>query len=124
MMEITKRFGFDSAHTLIRKIDSDSSRRVHGHSYIAEIALVGSIDPASGMVIDLGDLERKLAYVRYGLDHRMLDDVEGLGPATLENLAVWIWGCLKGEVPSLSRVTVLRESAGESATYRGASACI
>jgi len=119
MIEVTKRFGFDSAHTLDRQIDTESSRRIHGHSYVAEVALVGEIDPATGMVMDLGQLELMLAEVRDGLDHRLLDDVEGLGPATLENLAVWIWRQIKGRIPTLSRVTVLRDSAGESCTFRG-----
>lgn len=119
MIEVTKRFGFDSAHTLDRQIDTESSRRIHGHSYVAEIGLLGEVDPATGMVMDLGQLERMLVDVRDALDHRLLDDVEGLGPATLENLAIWIWHRISGTVPALSRVTVLRDSAGESCTYRG-----
>jgi len=120
MIEVTERFGFDAAHTLQRHVDAEGSRRIHGHSYQAEVAIEGEIDPTSGMVVDLGILARTLEGVRDGLDHRFLDEVEGLGPATLENLAMWIWAKLQdASIGGLTRVTVLRESAGETCTYRG-----
>jgi 6-pyruvoyltetrahydropterin/6-carboxytetrahydropterin synthase len=37
---------------------------------------------------------------------------------TLENIAAWIYRELAGELPGLARVTVRRDSSGESATYR------
>jgi len=43
------------------------------------------------MVLDLELFERALADAHDGLDHRFLDDVSNLGPATLENLSAWIW---------------------------------
>ena len=121
MIEVTKRFGFDAAHTLQRHVDAEGSRRIHGHSYQAEVAIEGEIDPTSGMVVDLGILARTLEGVRDGLDHRLLDEVEGLGPATLENLAMWIWAKLQdASIGGLTRVTGLRESAGEIETLSGA----
>ncbi len=120
MWELTKSFRFDAAHTLDRSIDSDSSRRVHGHSYRAEVTLRGEPDPGTGMVIDFGLLERALAEARDGLDHRLLDDVAGLGSATMENLAAWIWRRLAPTTAGLVKVTVFRDSQGESVAYRGA----
>jgi len=38
-----------------------------------------------------GSFERALGDAREVLDHRMLNDVENLGPPTLENLSAWIW---------------------------------
>ncbi len=118
-MEVTKGFAFDAAHTLRRDIDAEPSRRVHGHSYRAEVTLRGRPDPATGMIIDMGRLERTLAGVRDGLDHRFLDDVEDLGPGTIENLAVWIWNRLQGVCDGLARVVVYRDSAQESCSYWG-----
>ena len=116
MMELTKQFRFEAAHTLERAIETDASRRIHGHSYQAEVAIRGVADPATGMVMDLGALDVLLADLRHDLDHRFLDDVAGLGPATLENLACWIWDRLQPSCPGLSRVTVGRPSSGESAS--------
>lgn len=119
MFELTKEFRFEAAHTLDRAIDTEPSRRIHGHSYRAEVAVRGRPDPATGMVIDLGLFERALAQARDGLDHRFLDELPDLGPATLENLSVWVWRQLQPCCPGLARVTIHRDSRGESCTYLG-----
>src|SRR5215471_15172669 len=91
MHELSKQFRFEAAHTLHRAIDVEPSRRIHGHSYRAEVTVAGVADPETGMVVDLGLFSRALAEARDGLDHRFLDEVNDLGPATLENLSAWIW---------------------------------
>jgi 6-pyruvoyltetrahydropterin/6-carboxytetrahydropterin synthase len=117
MHELSKSFVFEAAHTLDRRIETESSRRIHGHSYRATIAIRGQPDPASGMLLDLGVLSAELARVHQLLDHRMLDDVEGLGPATLENLARYIHDQLANRVPGLARVTVGRDLTGDACSY-------
>ena len=119
MFELSKQFRFDAAHTLERSIDIEPSRRIHGHSYRAEVTVRGIADPHSGMVVDLGLFERLLAEARDGLDHRLLDEIQDLGPATLENLSVWIWKHLIDRFPQLQKVTVFRDSAGDACTYFG-----
>ncbi|HEX3984550.1 MAG TPA: 6-carboxytetrahydropterin synthase [Acidisoma sp.] len=119
MFELTKQFRFDAAHTLERHIDTEPSRRIHGHSYRATVTVRGRPDPASGMIIDLGLFERALAEARDGLDHRLLDEVPGLGPATLENLSLWIWHQLADRCPGLCKVAVHRDSEGDSCVYFG-----
>lgn len=119
MFELTKQFRFDAAHTLERCIDAEPSRRIHGHSYRATVTVRGMPDPASGMIIDLGLFDRLLAEVRDGLDHRFLDEVADLGPATLENLSLWIWRKLDGRCQGLARVAVHRDSEGENCVYFG-----
>ncbi|MET1027899.1 MAG: 6-carboxytetrahydropterin synthase [Dongiaceae bacterium] len=119
MFELTKQFRFEAAHTLIRQVEAEASRRIHGHSYRAEIAIRGRPDPATGMVLDLGLFERALEEVRHALDHRFLDEINDLGPATLENLSYWIWNRLGAATAGLHRVTVYRDSAGESCSYFG-----
>lgn len=120
MFELTKGFRFEAAHTLAgRVVDAEPSRRIHGHSYRAEVVVRGAPDPATGMIIDLGVFEQALAGVRDGLDHHFLDEVAGLGPATLENLAVWIWHRLEPVCARLARVTVHRDSNAESCTFFG-----
>ena len=119
MFEVSKQFRFESAHTLERAVDTDSSRRIHGHSYRAEVTIRGIADPITGMVLDLGLFARLLAEVRDGLDHRLLDDVPELGPPTMENLSLWIWKKLSNNCPELTKVTVFRDSEGDTCTYYG-----
>lgn len=111
--EVSQRFFFDAAHTLKREIDSGSSARVHGHTYHAEVTVAGAPD-ANGMVIDLGFLRRDLEAVRAALDHQLLDEVQGLGEPTLENLCSFIATRIRLDFPSLSRVRVWRESMGDA----------
>ena len=113
---VSQRFFFDAAHTLKRDIEAEGSRRVHGHTYHAEVWLSGPRDPVSGMVIDLGLLRRRLDTVREQLDHHMLDDVPGLTPPTLENLCLFVANALSDLQPPPSRVRVWREALGDGCT--------
>jgi 6-pyruvoyltetrahydropterin/6-carboxytetrahydropterin synthase len=119
MYELSKEFWFDAAHTLNREIETESSRRIHGHSYRAEVVVRGQPNPSNGMIIDLGLFERALQEARDGLDHRLLDEINDLGPATMENLSAWIWRKLKPLCPSLYRVTVRRDSDRGACSYYG-----
>lgn len=119
MFELSKQFRFDAAHTLNRLIDTESSRRIHGHSYRAEVTVRGCPDPETGMIVDLGLLERTVEDAREALDHRFLDEINDLGPATMENLSRWIWARLSPSVGNLHKVTVYRDSSGEACSYWG-----
>jgi 6-pyruvoyltetrahydropterin/6-carboxytetrahydropterin synthase len=119
MFELSKQFLFDAAHTLERSIDTESSRRIHGHSYRAEVTVRGRPDPITGMIVDLGLLERSMQDARDALDHRFLDEIDDLGPATMENLSRWIWDRLHPVVHNLHRVSVHRDSNGETCSYWG-----
>jgi 6-pyruvoyltetrahydropterin/6-carboxytetrahydropterin synthase len=119
MFELSKQFRFDAAHTLQRSIDTEPSRRIHGHSYRAEVTVRGRPDPVTGMVVDLGLLERTMAEARDALDHRFLDEINDLGPATMENLSRWIWDRLSPEVGNLFKVSIYRDSSGEACSYWG-----
>jgi 6-pyruvoyltetrahydropterin/6-carboxytetrahydropterin synthase len=122
MFEISKQFRFESAHTLRRKsgneADQDASRRIHGHSYRAEVVVRGDADPNTGMVVDFGVLEHTVEQARLGLDHHFLNDLPDLGPATMENLCTWIWRKVS-DCARLTRVTVYRDSTGETCSYFG-----
>jgi 6-pyruvoyltetrahydropterin/6-carboxytetrahydropterin synthase len=119
MYELTKEFRFDAAHTLERDIHADGSRRIHGHSYRAEVTLRGEPDPKSGMIMDTSLLELKLEEARVALDHRFLDEINDLGPGTMENLCAYIWRTLEGQVPALHSVVVARDSTRDRVTYYG-----
>jgi 6-pyruvoyltetrahydropterin/6-carboxytetrahydropterin synthase len=114
--ELSQRFFFEAAHTLLREIESESSRRIHGHTYEAEVTVRGQPDPKTGMVIDLALLRAEIQVVRELLDHQFLDEVEGLGPPTLENLCVFILEKLGPEVKCLCAVSVWRRASGDRCT--------
>lgn len=122
MYELTKQFRFDCAHTLERVVETEGSRRIHGHSYRALVTLRGKPDPVSGMIIDTGLLAMKLAEARDALDHRFLDEINDLGPGTMENLCAYIWRKLEDDIPALFSVTVLRDSTEDQVTYFGEAA--
>jgi 6-pyruvoyltetrahydropterin/6-carboxytetrahydropterin synthase len=119
IVELSLQFRFEAAHTLQRDIDCEPSRRIHGHSYRAEVTLRGPADPQSGMLVDMGHFRSAISDAAHGLDHRLLDEVAGLGPATLENLSTWIWHKVSQTCPNLTRVTVYRDSEGQACSYLG-----
>lgn len=115
---MSQRFFFEAAHTLNRGIWTESSRRIHRHTYEAEVTVAGQPGPTSGMLIDLGYLRSEIARVREMLDHRLLDEVQGLGPATIENLCAFIRKQLVDSVPGLCAVMVWRRVSGDHCVLR------
>ena len=110
---VHQRFFFDAAHTLERAIETESSRRIHGHTYWAEVSVTGPRNPDNGMVIDLGHLRARLEQLRDRLDHHFLDEVPGLGKPTLENLSLFIANALADLQPPPCRIRVWRDSIGD-----------
>lgn len=113
--ELSQRFQFEAAHTLEREIDAVPSKRIHGHTYHAEVTLRGMPDAKTGMLMDLGHFRSVLADVQELLDHHLLNEVEGLGKPTLEGLCAFIAARLHEPLPALSAVKVWRAS-GDSCT--------
>jgi 6-pyruvoyltetrahydropterin/6-carboxytetrahydropterin synthase len=118
MWELTKSFHFEAAHALPGTTLGEASQEIHGHSFRAEVAIRGMPDPATGMLLDLGLLERALGDVRKTLDHKFLNNVEALGAPTLENITRFIWERVQ-HAGIVTRVSVYRDSCQESCTYFG-----
>jgi 6-pyruvoyltetrahydropterin/6-carboxytetrahydropterin synthase len=76
MIELTQEFGFDAAHYLGQGAPENS--RLHGHSFYCEVTLRGEPDPKRGWLRDLGEVKKALDEIRATLDHRLLNEVEGL----------------------------------------------
>lgn len=119
MVEIGYEFGFDAAHRFAAVPRGHKYRGVHGHSFRVEIALRGAPRPPHGFVVDLEKIERACAALRVQLDHKLLNTIKDLNNPSLENLAFWIWTRLSRRFPGLARVTVRRDSLGQSATCFG-----
>ncbi len=117
-MEIFKRFRFEAAHRLPNVPPDHKCFRLHGHSFEVELAVVGPVGDQSGWVIDFADIARAFEPIHKALDHRCLNDVEGLENPTSELLCRWIWARIKPELPLLRAVSV-RETCTAGCTYRG-----
>lgn len=116
MWELTKSFRFEAAHTLGDTTLGSVSEEVHGHSFRAEVALRGTPDPRTGMIVDIGLLEQRLGEIQQMLDHKFLNRIEALGVPTLENLARFIYEQVRHYGP-VARVTVYRDSREEACAY-------
>jgi 6-pyruvoyltetrahydropterin/6-carboxytetrahydropterin synthase len=114
IFELSQRFFFDAAHTLRREIDQGGSLRIHGHTYHAQVFVRGNPDPATGMILDLGLLNQVIERVRCELDHRFLDEITELGPATLESLCAFILRKVRETFPEVTRVRVERKAGGDA----------
>lgn len=99
------RFTFEAAQSLPQLPEGHPCRRMHGHSYRLEVAAP-----------DLKRLEPHLAVLYDTLDHRYLNDIEGLDHATCERISRWVWEWLerRGERPS---VVVIQETPGARCVF-------
>jgi 6-pyruvoyltetrahydropterin/6-carboxytetrahydropterin synthase len=91
-MIVFKEFRFEAAHWLPGVPPQHKCSRMHGHSYLVRVEVSGDVDGTTGMVIDY-DIIRALfdQLVHSQLDHRVLNEIEGLENSTSENLAMWIF---------------------------------
>lgn len=117
-MEIFKVFTIEAAHRLPNVPAQHKCARLHGHSFRIEIHVAGEPGKTSGWIMDFADLKAAFEPLHDRLDHRYLNEVEGLDNPTSENLAAWIWRELKPALPALSRV-VVHETCTSGAVYCG-----
>lgn len=128
MYEISQTFMFDAAHTLKRHVPVDeyeSSQRIHGHTYTVEVTMRGDklvngfISIPTGTkkfpnaCLDLFWIREEIAKVKSLLDHRLLDEVEGLSFPTMECIAQFVAERMN---VSACRVSVSRQT-GDKATF-------
>jgi 6-pyruvoyltetrahydropterin/6-carboxytetrahydropterin synthase len=116
--EIFKEFSFEAAHMLPHVPEGHKCGRLHGHSFRVTLHISGPFEPQSGWLMDFADLSELFAPLHRRLDHRYLNEIEGLDNPTSENIARWIWDALTPALPQLSQV-VVHESCSAGAIYRG-----
>jgi 6-pyruvoyltetrahydropterin/6-carboxytetrahydropterin synthase len=117
-VRIYKEFTIEAAHRLPAAPAHHKCGRLHGHSIRVEIHVSGHINANRGWVIDYGDIKEAFAPILDALDHRYLNDVEGLENPTSENLCRWIWDRLEYTLPGLSQV-VVHETCTTGCIYEG-----
>ena len=132
-IELGRRYRFSASHRLhTSRLSEEENCRVfgkcsnphgHGHNYVVEISVSGEVDPATGMIANLDDLD---AFVERQLledfDHKSLnEDVPAFRDRvpTTENLCMEIFQRLKS-FPSakLERIRV-EETGNNSFEYAG-----
>jgi 6-pyruvoyltetrahydropterin/6-carboxytetrahydropterin synthase len=101
---LTKIYHFSAAHRLhATRYSDEENRRIfgkcnnpkgHGHDYHIEIKVTGNIDPETGMVINLSELDEMIKDIIEELDHTRLDievsHFREFVPSG-ENIAKYIW---------------------------------
>ena len=117
-MEIFKEFVFEAAHRLPNVPEGHKCARLHGHSFRVGIYVAGDDDPNTGWIMDFADLKAAFSPLYERLDHRYLNEIEGLENPTSENIAKWIWENLKPTLPALSKI-VLHETCTSGCVYCG-----
>lgn len=117
-MEIYKEFTFEAAHDLPSAPPGHKCRRLHGHSYRVRVHVVGEIDPERGWVEDFGVISDAIRPVIDILDHRYLNDIDGLANPTSEMIAIFLWERLAPLLSGLSGIRV-NETCTTGCDYRG-----
>lgn len=131
-LHLTRTYHFSAGHRLENGAlsEEDNARvygrcyRQHGHNYLLEVTVDGTVDPLTGMASDLGALDATVERVLLSrVDHYDLSSavlpLEGI-ITTGENLARTFWQWLEGALPlgRLRRVAVV-ETANNVFEYCG-----
>ena len=113
-MRIVKTVHFDAAHFLDDCPGDRPYARMHGHSFTLEAAIEGEPDPETGWIADFADVAAAMDEIRGQLDHRLLNEIEGLERPTLENICRFVADRLGVKFSGLKQVKVSRASNGEA----------
>jgi 6-pyruvoyltetrahydropterin/6-carboxytetrahydropterin synthase len=132
-IELGRRYRFSASHRLYsRQLSEEENGRVfgkcnnpygHGHNYVVEVSVSGDINPATGMIANLADLDAFVErQVLEEFDHKSLhEDVAAFREKvpTTENLCIEIFERLKSfPQAKLERIRV-EETGNNSFEYAG-----
>lgn len=115
---LVRDFRFEAAHSLPNVPEGHKCKRVHGHSYRVAIVIEGEIAAGLGWVMDFAEVDAAVDPVIAELDHRLLNELEGLENPTSELLAVWMWRRLTARLPLMVELSV-SETPDSRCVYRG-----
>jgi 6-pyruvoyltetrahydropterin/6-carboxytetrahydropterin synthase len=84
-LALTRRYRFAASHRLhSARFSEEENRRIygkcanphgHGHNYVVEVTIAGPVDPATGMVANLGELDPFVEReVIEAFDHKYLNE--------------------------------------------------
>lgn len=113
-----REFTFDSAHFLPNVPDGHKCKNLHGHTYRLKVFIEGELDARYGWIMDFAELKKHVNSVLDVVDHKTLNDIEGLHNPTCELLAVWLWMRIKPIIPELKKLE-LNETPFSGVVYSG-----
>jgi len=120
---VWRRYRFQAAHQLPNVPVGHKCGRLHGHGFEVVLYCTMAPDTADGEPgwVDYDALDNAWAQVSDRLQHRCLNDIDGLENPTSEMLAAWLWQRLKGPRPLLSSLIAVSvyETASCGATFDG-----
>ena len=122
MYRITRDNFFESAHFLPNVPEGHKCKNMHGHSYRVTVQLDGVIDEHLGWIIDTAEIDEAFSEVKEMLDHKVLNEVEGLENPTTEVLSRWLWEFFRSRLNNgrICKITVIvGESPRSTAIYDG-----
>ena len=131
LVEVTRVYHFSAAHRLASPALSAADNaalygachRPHGHNYYVEVTVAGTPDPATGMAVDLEQLDATVTRTLLDqVDHRQLEDAEALAGviSTGEGLARAFWGIVAAALPAARvRCVTVQETDKKRFAYRG-----
>jgi 6-pyruvoyltetrahydropterin/6-carboxytetrahydropterin synthase len=99
-------FYFEAAHRNLAAAAESPSSRLHGHSYRARVWVKGSVDNHTGWLLDFAEIKDAFSPVIATLDHRCLNDIEGMQDSSLTDLQRGLEIRLRGVLPSVERCAV------------------
>ena len=107
---ITRRYRFAAAHFLPKVPDGHKCKRMHGHNYELEVTIIDDVSQ-SGFIIDFWDLDKIISQLIELVDHRTLNDIDGLENPTAELIAEWFVSKIMTHWPELglNRVRIYEE---------------
>jgi len=109
VFKIAATYGFEAAHQLHRLPDGHKCKRLHGHNYRVEVSVEGPLDER-GFVIDYAELDAAVQPLIDRLDHRYLNDIDGLDNPTSEVLAMWLKTRIANAITPLAPVVRIYET--------------
>ena len=88
MFELLRRYRFEAAHRLPMVPREHRCSRLHGHTFVVEITVRGLLDPNAGWVMDYATIDVAVQPLLDQLDHRCLNEIDGLDNPTSEHLGL------------------------------------
>lgn len=116
-MLLFKEFSFDSAHFLPLVHDGHKCKNMHGHTYLLKVWIKG-LPNELGWIMDFADVKDVIDPIIKKIDHKCLNDIEGLANPTCEMIAIWIWNNIKLHLPQLYKIE-LYETPTSGVEYYG-----
>jgi 6-pyruvoyltetrahydropterin/6-carboxytetrahydropterin synthase len=132
-LHLTRRYCFAASHRLhAAQLTEEENKRIygkcnnpygHGHNYIVEVAVSGPVDPATGMIANLSELDGFVGReVIEPLDYKYLnEEVSEFRERvpTSENLCIEIFNRLRGFPRAKLERVRLEETSLNSFEYTG-----